>query len=197
MITDELFLAFKSKIRSLVNIPDDEWIHVESLLTPQNFKKGEHIIRAGEKTDSMYIILKGLTRSYFIDQDGKEFNKIFLAENDIASAYVELLNNIPSRLNIEALEDTSCMVTKFKDIQALYQRHPCWNQLGRIIAENFFVLKEKREYEFLLLDAEKRYQNFLAEYSHILGRIPQYQIAAYLGITPVSLSRIINKYQSN
>jgi CRP-like cAMP-binding protein len=197
MITDELFLAFKSKIRSLVNIPDDEWIHVESLLTPQNFKKGEHIIRAGEKTDSMYIILKGLTRSYFIDQDGKEFNKIFLAENDIASAYVELLNNIPSRLNIEALEDTSCMVIKFKDIQALYQRHPCWNQLGRIIAENFFVLKEKREYEFLLLDAEKRYQNFLAEYSHILGRIPQYQIAAYLGITPVSLSRIINKYQSN
>jgi CRP-like cAMP-binding protein len=138
----------------------------------------------------MYLIVKGLTRSYFIDPKGNEFNKIFLAELDIASAYVELLNNIPSRLNIQALEETHVLVLKFKDVQKLYERHPCWNEVGRKIAENFFMVKEQREYEFLLLEARERYQNFLKTYSHLTERIPQYHIAAYLGITPVSLSRL-------
>jgi CRP-like cAMP-binding protein len=181
-----------SKFNKLASIPDTEWDHVETLFTPQIFKKGDHLVRAGDPTDSMYVITKGLTRSYFIDFEGKEFNKIFLAENDVASAYVELLNKIPARLNIEALEDTETLTIKFKDVQSLYLRHQCWNEVGRKVAENFFIVKEQREYEFLLLDAKERYLNFLKDYSYLKDRIPQYHIAAYLGITPVSLSRIIN-----
>jgi CRP-like cAMP-binding protein len=192
MIIGEDLPILKSKFNSLAPIPESEWNHLLSLLTPMKFKKGDHILHAGDETDSMYIITKGLTRSYYIDFNGKEFNKIFLAENDIASAYVELLNKIPSRLNIQALESTEVLVIKFKDVKALYERDHCWDRVGRKVAENFFVLKEQREYEFLLLDAESRYKNFLTDYSHIKDRIPQYQIAAYLGITPVSLSRVIN-----
>ena len=192
MIIGEELPVLKSKFNKLAKVPETEWNHLLSLLTPMKFKKGDHILRAGDDTDSMYIITKGLTRSYYIDFNGKEFNKIFLAENDIASAYVELLNQIPSRLNIQALEPTEVLVIKFKDVTALYERHHCWDRLGRKVAENFFVLKEQREYEFLLLDAESRYENFLNAYSHLKDRIPQYQIAAYLGITPVSLSRVIN-----
>lgn len=182
----------KDKFTKLALIPEEEWKYVESLFQELSFNKNEHLLNAGDVTDSMYLILEGLTRSYFIDSEGKEFNKIFQAEGDIASAYVELLNQIPSRLNIQALENTKVLKIHFKKIQELYQRHPCWNEIGRKIAENFFIVKEQREYEFLLLDAENRYQNFLKDYAHLKKRIPQYQIAAYLGITPVSLSRIIN-----
>ena len=84
------------------------------------------------------------------------------------------------------------LAVPFKEIQKLYQRHPCWNELGRKIAENFFIVKEQREYEFLLLDAKARYLNFIHDYADLTERIPQYHIAAYLGITPVSLSRVIN-----
>lgn len=191
------FPLLKEKFTKLAQIPEDEWIFVESLLTPLSINKNDHLLSAGDATDSMYIIESGLTRSYFIDSEGKEFNKIFQAEGEIASAYVELLNKIPSRLYIQALEKTQVLKINFQEIQKLYKRHPCWNEVGRKVAENFFILKEKREYEFLLLDAEQRYQNFLIDYKHLANRIPQYQIAAYLGITSVSLSRIINADKGN
>lgn len=182
-----------SNFKQMASIPESEWLYLEEHFTPQHFKKNEHIIRASDITDKFYLITKGLTRSYFIDQEGKEFNKIFLCENEIASAYVEILKNIPSRLNIEALEDTQTVSFSYTVIKDLYQRHHCWNEVGRKIAENFFILKEQREYEFLLLDAKERYKNFLADYGQLKDRIPQYHIAGYLGITPVSLSRIINQ----
>lgn len=177
----------------LADVPKSEWEHIESLFTTSTFKKNEHLIEAGDTTNNMFIITKGLTRSYYIDLEGKEFNKIFLPEYEIASAYVESLKNIPSRLYIQAIENTEALVIRFEEIQNLYKRHACWNQVGRKIAEDFFILKEQREYEFLLLDAKERYLNFLKDYGHIKDRIPQYHIAAYLGITPVSLSRIINQ----
>jgi len=186
------FPVLNASFNRLAPIPDSEWLFLESFFIPMKYKKGDHLLNAGDETDSMYIIQKGLTRSYYIDHNGKEFNKIFLSEGDIASAYVELLNNIPSRLDIQALEDTEVLVVKYKDIQNLYKRHHCWNEVGRRVAENFFILKEQREYEFLLLEASDRYQNFLKDYTHIKKRLTQYHIAAYLGITPVSLSRIIN-----
>ena len=96
--------ALFNKFSRLADIPESEWQYLEALFSPMHFKKNDHLLRAGDKTDSMYIIVKGLTRSYFIDQEGKEFNKIFLAESEVASAYVELLNNIPARLSIQALE---------------------------------------------------------------------------------------------
>jgi CRP-like cAMP-binding protein len=61
------------------------------------------------------------------------------------------------------------------------------------MAQDYFIKKDQREYEFLLLDATQRYQNFLCDYKNLKERIPQYHIAAYLGISPVSLSRLIAK----
>lgn len=181
-----------NKFKELSDIPESEWTHLEQFFTPMTFKKNEHLLRAGDTSENMYFIVKGLTRSYYIDQDGKEFNKIFLAENEVASAYVEILMQIPARLNIQALEKTEVLAINFKHVQDMYERHQCWNEVGRKIAEKFFIIKEQREYEFLLLEAKERYQNFLKDYGYIVERIPQYHIAAYLGITPVSLSRIIN-----
>lgn len=182
-----------SNFKQMADIPEEEWLHLEEHLTSQTFKKNDHIIRAGDKTDKFYLIQSGLTRSYYIDNEGKEYNKIFLSDNEIASAYVEILKDIPARLNIQALEKTETVCFSYSVIQELYTRHDCWNQVGRKIAENFFILKEQREYEFLLLDAKDRYQSFLIDYGHLKDRIPQYHIAGYLGITPVSLSRIINQ----
>lgn len=182
-----------SKFKQLADIPESEWLHMEQYFTPLSFKKNEHLVHAGDSADNMYIITKGLTRSYYIDHEGKEFNKIFLAENEVASAYVEILMGIPARLNIQALENTEVLAVNFRDVEGMYKRDQCWNEVGRKIAEMFFILKEQREYEFLLLDAKNRYLNFLKDYDYIKNRIAQYHIAAYLGITPVSLSRIINQ----
>lgn len=182
-----------SKFKQLADIPESEWCELEQYFKVMKFKKGEHLVHAGDSTENMYIITKGITRSYYIEHEGKEFNKIFLAEYEIASAYVEILLNVPARLNIQTLEDTEVLAVSFKEIEKMYQRDRSWNEIGRKIAEVFFILKEQREYEFLLLDAKSRYLNFVRKYGTIKNRIAQYHIASYLGITPVSLSRIINQ----
>ena len=181
-----------NKFRELADISAKEWEHLESKFSHKKFKKNEYLLEAGSEPRFMNIILSGLTRSFYIDHNGKEFNKIFFSQGDIASAYVEMLSKQPSRLSIQALEETDVLQVDYQHVQQLYDRDPAWNIIGRKIAENFFVIKEKREYEFLLLDAENRYKNFLEDYKDLKSRIPQYHVASYLGITSVSLSRLIN-----
>ncbi len=171
------FPKLHTSFNSLAPIPNEEWEYIEQFFNPIKYKKGDHLVRSGEKTDSMYIIQSGLTRSYYIDKNGKEFNKIFLSEGEVASAYVELLKDIPARLDIQALEDTEVLVVKYQHIKDLYKRHDCWNEVGRRVAENFFILKEQREYEFLLLEAADRYHNFLKDYGHLKYRLTHYTVS--------------------
>lgn len=74
-----------------------------------------------------------------------------------------------------------------------YSKHPCWQTLGRLVAEKHFLAKEQREYEFLQLDVMERYNKFKEDFGPLMGKIPQHQIASYLGITPVALSRVLSK----
>jgi len=69
--------------------------------------------------------------------------------------------------------------------------------LGRILAEQHFILKEQREAALLLDDAETRYRQFLSDYPGLDKRIAQYHIASYIGVTPVTLSRIRKKMRSH
>jgi CRP-like cAMP-binding protein len=75
----------------------------------------------------------------------------------------------------------------------LYDKFPDLERVGRRLAEFYFVDKEQREIEIVLLDAEKRYQIFLQQYPGLSQLIPQYHIASYLGVTPTQLSRIRRK----
>lgn len=74
--------------------------------------------------------------------------------------------------------------------ESLYKRHRCWETLGRKLAEGLYIKKEMKERLLLMNTAEERYLQFLKEFPGLEKRVPQYHIASYLGITPVSLSRI-------
>lgn len=172
-------------------IPESEWTFMESHAQERKVKKGEIILKPGDSADTFCLIISGFMRMYYIDQKGNEYTKTFRSKYDIASPYAEMLQNIPSRIYIDALEDSTILFFKYKDFVKLYDRHICWNILGRKFAEKYFIVKEHREYEFLLLSAKERYECFCKDYQHLMHKIPQYQIASYLGITPVSLSRLL------
>jgi CRP-like cAMP-binding protein len=101
--------------------------------------------------------------------------------------------SLPARTHIEALEDCDLLVGRYEDLRALYRRHPGWQAAGRLIAEQHFIAKERREYEFLQQSASERYLAFRNERPDLAGRLAQYQVASYLGITPVALSRIVRR----
>jgi CRP-like cAMP-binding protein len=178
-------------------IPESEWEYLEQKVNTKKVKKGEIILKAGDKADTFNLILNGFMRMYYIDPKGNEFTKTFRTTNDVASPYVEMLQGIPSRIYIDALEDSTILSFKYADFVKLYERHDSWNTLGRKIAEKYFILKEHREYEFLTMTAKERYECFCKDYAHIMDKIPQFQIASYLGITPVSLSRLVKDIKKN
>lgn len=177
-------------------IPEEEWLYLESITHERKVPKGEIILKAGDPATTFCFIKEGFMRMYYIDKAGNEFTKTFRDKFDIASPYAEMLQGINSRIYIQALEDSVIVTLKYQEFIDLFQRNVCWNNIGRKFAEKFFVVKERREWELLTLDAKERYEIFLEEYPGYSQKIPQFHIASYLGITPVSLSRIVKQLKN-
>ena len=177
-------------ISRLAPVPPDQWAKLEPHLRPRRLPKGGLFIEPGQPSQEAAIVVSGLFRFYYTDADGREATKAFRGPGELVAAYAELLDKRPSRTTIEALEDSELLVVRHDRVTALYREHACWQELGRVIAEDHYRQRERREQELLLNSATERWQSFLKEQPDLAGRLPQKIIASYLGITPVALSRI-------
>jgi CRP-like cAMP-binding protein len=184
------FLAIRQVLNRLVSPPDAEIEKFLALFGKRTLERDAYFLQAGERSTELAFVNAGLLRFFYQTEDGKEFNKSFIPENQFAAAYSAYLTGAPARFNIQALEPSRLLVCNLHDVVELFDRHPCWQRLGRILAEQLYIKKETREAEFLLDDAETRYRNFQAAYPGLEDRLAQYHVAGYLGITPVALSRI-------
>ncbi len=182
-------LIFKA-LQRLAPIPPEQWARLEGFLRPRRLAKGRAFIEPGQPADEAAIVVTGLFRFYYTDQDGREATKAFRGPGEMLAAYAELLDKRPSRTTIEALEDSEILVVRYERVTALYDDHACWQELGRVIAEDHYRQRERREQELLLNSATERYRDFLKEKPELAAKLPQKLIASYLGITPVALSRI-------
>lgn len=161
--------------------------------TLRTLQKKDHWLRSGDICDSIVFIWKGCLRIYFPFEDGSVRTARFFFEGGWVSDYESVNNHQPANLGIDALEYTELYEIKMKDIQALYDRFPELERIGRLIAEANVVDLCTR-YRSLLHDSPLiRYVNLVASQPEVVDRIPQHYIASYLGIEPESLSRIRKK----
>ncbi len=144
----------------------------------------------GDAVTEFAIVQSGLVRHYYVDAKGRESVKAFRGPGEFSAAYAELIQRRPSRTFIQALLPTRLLAFNLDAFEALAADSLELQRLARRIVEQHFVSKEQREYEFLQLSAEARYQRFCEERPEHLAHIPQHQVASYIGITPVALSRI-------
>ncbi len=177
-------------LRSLSGLTDTEAAQVVCLFQPRTLSRGEFFVRAGDVPQTLGFVLRGILRLYYVDSDGKEFTKSFCAENGFVAAYSALLMGQPSRMFIQALEDTKLLIADYSIYRSLSESHLGLQKLNGKIAEFLFIKKERRESSLLLDDAKNRYLNFLEEYPGLEARLKQHHIASYLSMTPVTLSRI-------
>jgi len=182
-----LFLGNISKIS-----PETLFL-LTSFSTETILKKHEYFVKEGEISTDVGILVEGIVRSFYVTTDGKEYNKNIFTSPGIIGSYVSLITGQPNRLPQQALTD--CVVLKIP--LSVIEKHSEQNieieRLRRRIAEMFFVLKEKRELEMAILEAEERYLIFREEFKGMEQLIPQYHIASYLGISATQLSRIRKK----
>jgi CRP-like cAMP-binding protein len=185
--------ALFKAVSALSPVPAAQWLKAEAIAKEQSLRKKDHFLEPGDPADRFGFVIRGAFRTYRVSASGEESVKAFRAEGELLGAYAELLQRIPSLTFIEALEDSRVLVFCTADMDSLEAGHACWAALARRVAEHQFILKERREQEFLDLSAEDRLVRFWIEHPHLEDRVSQREVAAYLGITPVALSRIVSR----
>lgn len=168
---------------------------IQNGFRPEHYKKGSFFTREGDIPQKIGFVVHGLMKYYYIDRDGNEWIKSFAAEKDFVVSYACFLQQIPSQYSIEAMEDTTILSMDFNAYFANINNSMTWCSIARKYTETIYYEKERREASFLKEDGAERYIRFLRDYKHIADRVALKDIASFLGLTPVSLSRIRNKKQ--
>jgi CRP-like cAMP-binding protein len=163
---------------------------IKPMFFRKTIRKNEYFLNAGSCLEYLGYISKGVFRYFYIDADANDVTKYFVCEHDFVFSLSSFISKEPSLFYIEALEDSELMCASVADIRELISSSSEWQRIYRNILETTYIVKERREAEFLLCDARQRYLNFLHEYPGFDIKIKQHYIASFLGITPESLSRI-------
>lgn len=171
-------------------ISQDNWESLKPLIKKLNLQKGEYFVREGETPFKIGYIVKGVFKAYYLTEKGDEKTIIFRDEGHPISALSSNLDNIPAKFSIVALEDSELLYITIKDFNYLCKKDPFWEILLGKYYIKLFIEKEERERALLSDDALTRYKKFQQDFPGLENRINQYEIASYLGISNVSLSRI-------
>ncbi len=150
----------------------------------------EHLFRQGDLSQSLYIVKSGLLKAYYLSVDGKEHIKSFLLPGDNIGSLTALYSGQACTFSLVCLKPCELIVLKFSD---LYEASRQDAEISAAVVDfllKFGMKKEMREYELLCLSAEERYRRLIENTPDLFKQVTQNEIARYLGITPVALSRI-------
>ena len=173
---------------------DEEWLAFADTFTVKKFRKKQAFIKEGKVPSEIGYLIKGSMR-YYYTKDGEEITTFFFFENSMVTVYNSFLKKTPSLVTVEAMEDCELWVFNYENMNRLYKKYPAFERFGRLIAEWLYCCMEERMSSLLLDKPETAYKKLLEQDKEIIEKIPQRYIASYLGITPVSLSRIRKRIQ--
>jgi len=161
---------------------------------PKDYKKGDYVFKQGERSNHLFLVKKGFLKAFYTTPEGKEFVKTFISENHlIGISSNDMLSGAFCTYSLICLEPSQLLRLHIPDLFNLIKKDStiAFSVIDLLIS--VIVKKERREYEFLCLSAEERYLDIQKHWPELLKRATQIDIAGYLGITPVALSRIKNR----
>lgn len=156
----------------------------------RKIKRRQMILQEGFACRHYFFVVEGCFRMYGVDEKGAEHNIQFAAENDWIADIGSFHSQKPSKLFIEAIEASEIVQIEREHLYALYLNIPKLDRIFKVIIENKFVELQNRVLQNISSTAQLRYLNFLEQYPTLASRLPNIQIASYLGITPEFLSKI-------
>lgn len=181
---------FRNHLSQILGVPIDNLDFCTSFYEVKEVKKNEIILREGEISDCTFFVEKGLLRMYSIDKAGKEHVIQFAPEGWIISDTTSQLLNEKSRFYIEAIEESTVIITREGFFENLSKEYPDVSEKNQRLMFNHIKNLQNRVNALISTTAEERYLEFLKKYPNLMLRAPQWMVASYLGITPESLSRV-------
>jgi CRP/FNR family transcriptional regulator, anaerobic regulatory protein len=176
-------------LNSVSQLSDLTKSDLENSLKQFEFAKGEVILKQGQVCNYLYFVDKGLLRLYYI-RDGKEVTDYFATEQNIIGGIDSFFSRRSSEKVIEAIEQSNLFGISFNDLEKLYTKHHDLEKVGRLLSVGAFLSMQERIFAIQFHTAKQRYSDLIKNNPDILLRVPLGQIASYLGITQVTLSRI-------
>jgi CRP-like cAMP-binding protein len=180
-------------LRALFNsfhkVSDEDYQAIEQFTATLHIKKNHDLQPIGHTCKTIYFIKKGCARIYYFKED-INITESFSFENNIVVRYESLFTGRPSKKGIQLLEDGEIIAINAAKLFELFPTHPAIETLFRKIFQHCLVEQVNRIESLQFHTAEERYKDLLQLSPNILQRVPLKHIASYLGITPVSLSRI-------
>jgi CRP-like cAMP-binding protein len=175
-------------ISKYISLTEDEKNAILSLDLFRSVKKGTTLLKEGQKSQDEYFVLKGCIRKYYIT-DGEEKTTAFFTEMEALTPHCAK-NNAPSEYFISCIEDSILLVSNSDMGMEINSKFPKFELMCRILSEELLAKQQIDFDEFKTSTPEQRYLNLTQKRPDLIQRVPQHQLASYLGIKPQSLSRL-------
>jgi CRP-like cAMP-binding protein len=185
-----MYEVLQAHILKRIDLTNEEFERTKTFFLPKKIRKGQFFLHTGEVCRYLAFVERGFMRQYSIDDRGEEHVIQFAFEDWWISDMYSALTQTPATYNIDALEDTEALLLEHALQEKLCVEIPKFERFFRLLLQGSFIAKERRINSALSLSAEEQYLALVRSCSNLELRIPQNQIASYLGITPQSLSRI-------
>ena len=169
---------------------DEGFKELLNIITIKEIPAKTILLSEGDIAAKLFFVTKGSLRTYFIKENGSEITSQFFIEGQMVMSFESAITGKPSRLYIDTIEDSTIGFIKIKTFEKLFRgNNAARDHLNKFLMTRL-VYYMNQQASFILDSPEKRYIKFMHDNPELVSRIPQQYIASYLGITPVSLSRI-------
>jgi CRP-like cAMP-binding protein len=189
------FATLRQSLQRIAPLPEEEFAYLRQHGELKTYSAGNALIEIGEMPIRCWFLISGFLRFFYVTENGREYNKAFSRPGEILMPLSAVLSHEPNRFVIGAVTDARTLAFPTSLLPNLFDRHPAWERIGRVLAEQMAIRKETRERELLLDSAYVRFQRFADRYPELVDWIPQRQIASYIGVTEQALSRLLREWR--
>jgi len=182
-----------ANIKKHIVLDDCDKEYLKSVFLLEDIPRKELLLQQGEFCSKLFFVESGSLRAYNLTVAGKEATIMFAIEDWWITDMHGFINQKPTVLSLEALEDSRILTLSHNAFEELLNRIPKFERFFRILFQNAYVREQLRVLDSISLSTEERYQKFRTKYPQIVEKVTQKQIASYLGVTPEFLSSVKKK----
>jgi CRP/FNR family transcriptional regulator len=177
-------------IKNKVNPSEKDLLMLHTALNERTLSKGQFLLKPGTHVKHEYFVVKECLKAFYFDSKRNKCIIQFAIENWWVGDFDAFYNQVPSNLYKEAVEDSQLLSIHFKQVKKIYEEAPIFERYFRLLTTQAFISQRKRILSAIKKNIKERYLEFCASYPSRKERVPNYNIANYLGVSPENLSRV-------